>query len=130
MPTNWDEISRQIREREGNQCQWCGAPNGEFIQRVGKGGNWRVVTDAEADALALDGERVTRVVLTVAHLGVDYPDGRKGDKHDKMDCREENLAALCQRCHLYFDLEDHVRHAAETRRRKKILAGQLEFSVG
>jgi hypothetical protein len=31
-------------------------------------------------------------VLTVAHLN-----------HDPQDCRDENLKAFCQRCHLRYD---------------------------
>lgn len=41
------------------------------------------------------------------------------------DCRDENLAALCQRCHLNFDRDEHKARAAETRRRKRETAGQL-----
>lgn len=44
-----------------------------------------------------------------------------------MDCRPENLKAMCQRCHLSFDRDEHALNAAKTRRRKKIEAGQLEF---
>lgn len=58
-----------------------------------------------------------RVVLTTAHIGP--------TRHDKMDCRDEVMLCLCQPCHLAEDLDDHVRHAAETRRRRKIEAGQL-----
>jgi hypothetical protein len=36
-------------------------------------------------------------VLTTAHLN-----------HDPSDNREENLAALCQRCHLAHDLQHHL----------------------
>lgn len=54
------------------------------------------------------------VVLTVAHTGP--------HKHDKHDL--SSLEALCQKCHLAEDLEDHVRNAAETRRRKRIERGQ------
>lgn len=64
-------------------------------------------------------------MLTVAHLGTVKPDGTPGDKHDKMDCRDENLAALCQRCHLRYDLDEHKANAAITRRNKKLAAGQL-----
>jgi len=39
----------------------------------------------------------SKVVLTVAHLN-----------HEKMDCRDENLAALCQRCHLAYDHKRHI----------------------
>jgi 5-methylcytosine-specific restriction endonuclease McrA len=71
------------------------------------------------------------VVLTVAHLGVDYPSGKKGDKSDKHDVRRENLKALCATCHLKYDLPDHIQHAKETRARKKreaaLRAGQLSM---
>ena len=40
----------------------------------------------------------SKVVLTVAHLN-----------HDVQDNREENLAALCQRCHLSHDARQHAR---------------------
>lgn len=50
----------------------------------------------------------SRVVLTVAHLN-----------HDPRDVSDENLAALCQRCHLTYDAKEHAAHARETRRAKK-----------
>jgi hypothetical protein len=63
----------------------------------------------------------SKVVLTTAHIGP--------TKHDKMDCRDEALLALCQACHLREDIHEHMRHAAETRRQKKIQAGQLEIDL-
>lgn len=57
------------------------------------------------------------VVLTVAHVG--------DHKHDKM--RTDHLEALCQRCHLAEDMDDHVRNAAITRRRKRLECGQLSL---
>lgn len=63
----------------------------------------------------------------MAHLGTPHADGRPGDKHDKMDVRDENLAALCQRCHLNYDRDEHRVNAARTRRRKRIEAGQMEL---
>lgn len=102
-PPDWKQISLRIRaERAGWHCEWCGAANGQPHPDTG-----------------------SKVVLTVAHLGVDFPDGRPGSKHDKHDVREENLAALCQRCHLNYDREDHIKNAAVTRRRKRERAGQL-----
>jgi hypothetical protein len=87
-PPDWPEISRRIRfERAQNRCEWCAAVNGEPHPVTG-----------------------SKVVLTVAHLGTPHADGTLGDKHDKHDVRDENLAALCQRCHLAYDLPDHVRH--------------------
>lgn len=45
-----------------------------------------------------------RRTLTVAHLN-----------HDPMDCRPENLKALCAPCHLRYDAAHH----ADTRRAKR-----------
>lgn len=44
-PANWKEISKRIRERAGNKCEFCGAVNGEPHPVTG-----------------------SKVVLTVAHL--------------------------------------------------------------
>jgi len=74
-------------------------------------------------------ETGSKVVLTVAHLGAPRPDGTPGDKHDKTDVRDENLAALCQRCHLNFDRDEHKQNAARTRRKKIIASGQLELGL-
>lgn len=109
-PANWDEISLAIRrDRAKWQCERCGARQGELTERSKRLGlPWKVV-------------------LTVAHIGAPHPDGRPGNKHDKSDCRETNLLALCQRCHLKEDLPDHIAHAHETRRRKREAAGQLKL---
>jgi hypothetical protein len=49
-----------------------------------------------------------KVVLTVAHLN-----------HTPEDCRDENLKAMCQRCHLRYDHDHHQRNAYATRRKGK-----------
>lgn len=134
-PADWEAISARIREREGNRCKWCGVANGAVGYRLLSGEFVKIANSAdelglEADALALDGYNVIRIVLTVAHLGVAKPDGTPGDKHDKMDVRDENLAALCQKCHLNYDRDDHIRNAAETRRRRRIETGQMVLIDG
>ena len=105
-PADWTAISLRIREREGWHCKWCGAANHQPHPDTG-----------------------SSVVLTVAHLGTAYDDGRPGDKHDKLDVRDENLAALCQRCHLNYDRDEHLANARETRRRKREAAGQLPLVI-
>ena len=121
-PQNWRDISKHIRyERAGNKCEWCGIPNRELItRRLSNPYQWQIVSEEGAWMQDEDwsGPYVT-VTLTVAHLGIDYPDGRKGNPHDKMDVRDDNLAALCNRCHLVHDLEEHKVNAKETRLRKK-----------
>jgi hypothetical protein len=85
-PPDWKLISLRIRfERAQGKCEWCGAVYQQPHPVTG-----------------------SIVVLTVAHLGAPRDDGSPGDKHDKSDCRDVNLAALCQRCHLNFDREDHL----------------------
>lgn len=58
----------------------------------------------------------SRVVLTVAHLD-----------HVESNCSDDNLRALCQRCHLTYDAKHHARNAATTRHKKKLESGQLEL---
>lgn len=119
-PTDWERISLRIRSRDGWRCKFCGVPNGAIGVRDRDGTFFPV-----GHPRAIPGKKPTKIVLTVAHLGTARADGRPGDKHDKMDVRDENLAALCQGCHLMYDLEDHMANAAATRRQKKIDAGQL-----
>ena len=101
-PQNWHEISRQIRfERAGNRCEWCGAENRKPHPITG-----------------------AIVVLTVAHLGIAKPDGTPGDRADLADLRGENLAALCQRCHLNYDREDNLRRRILNRRAARLARGE------
>ena len=96
-PDNWEEISYIIRfVRARHRCEWCGACSGDQHPVTG-----------------------SRVFLTVAHLGIAFPDGRPGDKTLLTDCRPENLAALCQRCHMNYDRADHLHIQAENRQRKQ-----------
>lgn len=112
-PDNWDKVSLTIRRIARWRCEWCGIPNG----------------------VPLPSGRDGLVVLTVAHLGAPLATGdrgwRPGNKHDKHDIRRENLAALCQKCHLCFDLDDHIAAAKATRARKKreraLASGQLSL---
>lgn len=133
-PKNWKEISLARREQAGQKCEWCGVPNGATIVRK-RGTTDYLLENMDADCTytwpngdwirfselpeGYDYDKPTRVVLTVHHIGVPYPDGRPGDPHDKMDVRPENLVALCQRCHLIADGPIHVENARKTRLRKK-----------
>lgn len=63
-------------------------------------------------------ETGSRVVLTVAHLD-----------HDTTHNSDDNLRALCQRCHLRHDAKMHAKHAAEKRRQAHLDAGQMEMPL-
>lgn len=83
-PADWAAISRRIREERARgicECRGeCGKHRGVCPERNGE------------RAIHFRG----RVVLTVAHLN-----------HRPEDCRDENLRAMCQRCHLAYDEEEH-----------------------
>lgn len=58
----------------------------------------------------------SKVILTVAHLD-----------HNPQNCADENLKALCQRCHLKYDARHHAKNASITRYQRKLKNGQLEL---
>lgn len=146
-PPNWDEISHRIRfERAGGRCEECGLSNGAEIIRSDIDPAYFVVWDEAALCYRYPhGERVhwddlgeeynpdntIRVVLTVHHIGVDKPDGSPGSPDDKMDCRDENLIALCQRDHLMADRQWNLNkrryNRLEAKREAAIRAGQMEL---
>ena len=99
-PKDWKAISRAIRERSGGRCE-CEGECG--LHRTHPGPRRCVERNGEPAKWAKG-----KVVLTVAHLN-----------HMPMDCRPENLKAMCQRCHLRYDVEHHQRNARETRRNRK-----------
>lgn len=94
-PKNWDEISRSIRARAGNRCEWWASPKVTHNHQPHPATGSRVV-------------RLSRAQGTVAHLD--------DDPSNNLD---SNLAALCQRCHLAYDAPVHAAHARETKRRKR-----------
>ena len=126
-PPNWKEISLQVREEAGHRCEWCQAPNHQVIERL-EHGAWRIVAEVWEDATSmyestlampwprLRFHRLTRVVLTVAHL-----DRNPGNNE------RSNLAALCQRCHLRHDIRQHVAARRYGRDHAKEQQGKLEF---
>jgi hypothetical protein len=99
-PANWPEISRRIRERSGGRCE-CEGECG--LHRTNPGPR-RCVEINATPALWANGS----IVLTVAHLHDSNP----------QNCSDDNLKAMCQRCHLRFDSKLHVLHSSETRRLK------------
>lgn len=112
-PSNWlTEIRPRILARAGGCCENCGLPDGAFAERYADG-SYHVVDAMHAETISLEGGKVIRVVLTVAHLD-----------HDRTHNADDNLRAWCAPCHLRYDAEHHARNAAATRRRKRIDQGQ------
>jgi hypothetical protein len=108
---DWPEISRRVRfDRAGGRCEGCGQAHMSLVGRLPDGrwtdasvrqvpmawftGSGRLTSPpANAELLLL---RWVRVVLTTAHLD-----------HDPTNNADENLRALCGRCHLAYDLGHH-----------------------
>jgi 5-methylcytosine-specific restriction endonuclease McrA len=130
-PPDWPQIRERILARAANRCERCGVKNYQLGGRL-PDGTWLDAQPKGERALRLEwprpGERwwcgpqfgvvnlrIVRVVLTIAHLN-----------HTPEDCRDENLQALCQRCHLSLDQQLHQQNAAATRRRGRAAADLFE----
>lgn len=92
-PPNWRAIRAAILERAGHRCERCDVPNG--VWRNHRTDAW-TYDAALSEAWRLDGDHVARIVLTVAHLD-----------HIPEHNDPANLRALCQRCHLRWDVDHH-----------------------
>ena len=115
-PKAWKAIADSIRDRAGNRCEGspdfpdCRVPNYSIGYRKDPQ-LWIEVTRGDAQALADaqfeygDLVRLTRIVLTVAHLD-----------HTPENCDPANLRAMCQRCHLNYDKALHAQTAYATRK--------------
>lgn len=112
-------IRPDILERDGHCCKKCGVKNHSLICRYkDKNGNdkWCYWPEGMlSEAWTADGLKSVKIVLTIAHLD-----------HDKENNNYENLAALCQKCHLGLDLKHHQKNARETRNKKKKLQNLFE----
>lgn len=122
-PADWKQVRARILARAGNCCEWCHVPNKARIAR-GQGDDDGLYMMDTADVYCADtghhyGQRrmsdfdlgrMTNIVLTIAHLD-----------HTPENCADDNLRALCQRCHLKHDREHHAASAQATRHARKAL---------
>lgn len=104
-PKNWKQIRNDILKRANNKCEFCGVDNYAEGYRD-KNGNFIKSEGIQQEADILDGEKIIRIVLTIAHLD-----------HNPQNNDYNNLKALCQRCHLRHDIEQHK----ESRKNNKVL---------
>ena len=115
-PADWKVRVARILVRAGHVCEFCAVPNHAAIFRLRADGfTWRHPHGGdmcEADPAY----RATNVVLTVAHLDRTGP---PGPDDGPLDCPDDRLAALCQRCHLIADKERHRAKRKDTIFRKK-----------
>jgi hypothetical protein len=111
-PTEWKEFSHFIRhERAQGQCECTGL--GLCGLHCMHPGPRRCVERDRQPALWAQGI----VVLTVAHVC-----------SCELPCIiAEHVLAMCNRCHLRFDVPLHMKHVAETRRLAREAQGQLSL---
>jgi 5-methylcytosine-specific restriction endonuclease McrA len=124
----WIKVTRpRILARAGHKCERCQAPNYTVVARWPKTrpGWWFEIDSGQAhdETGALQPNLVrasespddvyfVKIVLTIAHLN--HVPGADSD---------DNLQALCQRCHLKHDREEHKEtRAARKDRGRPILA--------
>ena len=125
-PSNWlKEIRPRILARAGEvrddsifggiavqaKCEWCGVSNYAIGYRD-KTGKFNELQNSMAgddlyDQLRIKG-KVIKIVLTIAHID-----------HNKSNNNDNNLAALCQKCHLNHDRDHHSKNRRDTLERKK-----------
>lgn len=107
-PVNWPEIRERILKRASHKCEECGLPNYSVIKRT-LNGKFRFICGVEWDMVhsrikysrsnmteSLKYHGFTKIILTIAHLD-----------HDIENNADENLKALCQKCHLTHDRHRH-----------------------
>lgn len=102
-PKNWKKIRAEIMARAGNkhgesQCE-C---SGECGLHRTTGGPRRCTEVHGHQARWANG----KVILTTAHLC-----------HKPKCARRKHLKAMCQRCHLRYDVKIHLQHRNENRER-------------
>ncbi|TVV74250.1 hypothetical protein [Sphingomonas solaris] len=106
-PIDWDQLSGTVRfGRAGSRCEACARPHLKRVAHLGDGrwwdtavGCWRTGHGRRIRrkvAFALESVRTTYVVLACAHLD-----------HDPGNSAQDNLRALCQRCHMLNDAAEH-----------------------
>lgn len=105
-PPDWKtRIRPDILRRANNRCELCGVENGSLVWRE------RVVMRFNYGPLGRGGVQMgqyVKVVLTIAHLD-----------HNIKNNDYSNLKALCQKCHLALDQEQHRRNAAAKRSKRR-----------
>lgn len=117
-PPNWAELSAAAKQAAGWCCQECGVPHLAWGWRDPTGAFHQVDPAPLADRGLRPpfdlwtGEAVRhliRIILTVSHVD-----------HDTANSAPGNLRALCQRCHLAYDLHHHMKNAANTRAQARL----------
>lgn len=127
-PPNWKtEIVPRILKRANNKCEKCGLINKQDVWRgkiycriqnekgIDKYGYKTFWFASKSDFIRskkyLSEIRKVRVVLTIAHLDHD---------ETNWEVKDNRLMAMCQMCHLTYDVKEKYRRMLEKSRQKKL----------
>ncbi len=106
-PPDWDDIRVRVLSRAGYRCEWPGCMARHHASGVWRLGVFHQVVHPSApdefnydlaDSINDNGEHVTRIVLTIAHLD-HAPENCDDDRH-----------------HLAYDQQHHITSAYMTRK--------------
>jgi len=98
-PDSWfTEIRPRILLRADNKCEECGVENAAYGYRD-KGGKFHALIKNENnfEFMKRAGYKGITIVLTISHTD-----------HNKEHNGDDNLRALCQKCHLEHDKNEHA----------------------
>ena len=123
----YEAFRRALLDRAGNACEQCGAPNGARVFRTGMktfAGWWwdelfGIGRDPDGNAWPEYNYWDVARGFGVKHRGVKILIGPSHQNHTPGDLDLNHSRALCQACHLRFDMGLHLRNAHETRGKRK-----------
>lgn len=108
-PKNWKELRAKVLQRAGNKCEGCGVENYSILNKT----DGRKPCQTDWDMIhsrirhshsnmteSLKHHGFKKIILTIAHLDHD---------EENQDVTIDRLKALCQRCHLHYDVEEKKR---------------------
>ena len=123
-PVNWKQLRKEALERDNHKCHFCKVDNYDIGYRAANGDfyGWKYIEDAlekHGDDLFSNvlkncydkkgnPTKPIKIILTTMHLD-----------HDIENNAPDNLVMGCQRCHLNYDKEHHMKNSRETRNNKK-----------
>lgn len=91
-----DKIRPMILAREDYKCKFCKRTHKKHYMKSGSMQNLEL-SEFELEWCLKNKIPVVRIILTIAHLD-----------HNENNDVPENLAALCQKCHLNHDRADNI----------------------
>lgn len=130
-PDDWQDVRVRILQRAGGndedprvgaRCEFCGVKN--YTVRLSDGMVHSQCSDYKSARRVADHHNryaedwapaAAVVVLTIAHLEDPNP----------MNCADDNLAALCQKCHNTYDMDMRKRNRQQSAIQAQIDNGQM-----